>query len=63
MLPIIDFYHRPWIIYYQVQIIGLKDETLDRLGIQIPLHRTVLQSFGCRQFTNDIEVGKYINMH
>lgn len=39
---------------------GLKDETLDRLGILIPLHRTVLQSFGCRQFTNDIEVGKYI---
>lgn len=42
-----------------MQQTGLKDEILDRLGIHIPLHRTILQSFGCRLFTNDIEIGKH----
>ena len=43
----------------QVQQKGMRAETLDALGITTPMHRSLLQYFEPRTYSNDIEVGTY----
>jgi hypothetical protein len=45
--------------FFQVQQKGMRDETLDALGIMTPMHRSLLTYFEPRSYSNDIEVGTY----
>jgi hypothetical protein len=45
--------------FIQVQQKGMRDETLDALGIMTPMHRSLLTYFEPRSYSNDIEVGTY----